>query len=92
MLGRVPGKGGVLGGLLGAVLGGHFLWKNRETALLPAVPPARTLPGTLPGTFGGFGIFSVLLQAALIAILEAQIASDFKFGHVRRGIARENWS
>ena len=39
VLGRVPGKRGLLGGLLGAVLGGPFLWETRAMALLPAVPP-----------------------------------------------------
>ena len=60
VLGRVPGKSG----LLGAVLGGRFLWKSRETALLPAVPPAVLLfPVLFPALSSallGIWAFSVL--------------------------------
>ena len=64
VLGRVPGKRGLLGGLLGAVPGGRFLWKNRETALLPAVPPAvpffpALFPALSPALLGIWA-FSVL--------------------------------
>ena len=43
VLGRVPGKRGLLGGLLGAV---PFLWFSKETG------------STLPGTFGDLGVLS----------------------------------
>ena len=48
--GRVSGKGGLLGGLLG----GGFLWKSRETALLPAV--SRHSSQHSPRHFWGFGL------------------------------------
>ena len=43
VLGGVPGKSVPPGGLLGMVLGGHFPWKNLETALLPVAPLALPL-------------------------------------------------
>ena len=49
VLGGVPGERALLGGLPGAVLGGRFLWKSSEPALLPAVHPAVPfLPALLP--------------------------------------------
>ena len=63
VLGRVPGKRGLLGGLLGAVPGGRFLWKKQRNGTAPSSPPSSplfpgTLPSTLPGTFGDLGVLS----------------------------------
>ena len=59
--GKSAGKKGTAGG--GTAESSHFLWKNRETALLPALPSSPlfpgTLPSTLPGTFGDLVLFSL---------------------------------
>ena len=61
MLGRVPGKRGLLGGLLGA--GRPFSLENRETALLPGVPAAvpffpALFPALSPALLGDSGFLS----------------------------------
>ena len=45
------------------MLGGQFLWKSRETALLPAVPPAvvffpALFPALSPALLGIWAFFS----------------------------------
>ena len=61
VLGRVPGKRALLGGLLGAVLFCCFSKENGLPALLPAVPPAvpffqALFPTLSPQHFWGFGL------------------------------------
>ena len=59
VLGRVPGKWGLLGAMQRAAA---FYGKQRNGAA-PSLPPRSplfpgTLPSTLPGTFGDLGVFS----------------------------------
>ena len=54
MLGRVPGKGGVVGGLLGTAGGREA--EERQSPSSPLFP--GTLPSTLRITFGDLGFLS----------------------------------
>ena len=58
---KIPRKKGTAGRPL------LFCWKSRETALLPAVPPAVPIPGTLPSCPSTLpGTFRVWVMTYLI--------------------------
>ena len=63
VLGRVPGKRGLLGRTAGSSAGRPVSLEKQRNGTAPSSPPSSplfpgTLPSTLPGTFGDLGVLS----------------------------------